>query len=140
MRPRRTRCRAAVAALVCLFAASSAQAGQDQSNPDELKRLYDEAVVQLRAAQDRKNELAAENETLKARIVELEKQLNDRAVEAAGFAERTWYLRSHYATWQRFLERYPLLRERWRAFLESSELDPVNPMPRWDEPAVSRAG
>lgn len=136
--PRRAPVVALVAAAALLALAGGARA-QEQPNPDELKRLHDEAIVQLKAAQDRKNELAAENEALKARIAELEGLLNERAIEAAGWAERTWYLRSHYAAWQRFLERYPQLRERWRMFLRASEIDPLNDLPRWDEPSVSHA-
>lgn len=144
MTRRWTRAAAAVPAIALLLgiaAAPSPAAAQDVNNPEELKRLHGEAIVQLKAAQDRKNELAEENEKLKARIGELERQLSEREKECAGWAERTWFYRSQYAAWDRFLDRYPRLREQWRAFLAEDELDPVNPMPILPaQPAVSRAG
>lgn len=97
---------------------------QEQKSPEELNKLYDEAVSQLKAAQDRKNELAAENEKLSARIVELEARLASRDVEAASFAERTWALRAREAAWQRFIARYPEWKVRWDAFLAADLFDP----------------
>jgi predicted nuclease with TOPRIM domain len=126
--------------LVWLVAPVQSGVAQNQPDPAETQRLYNEAIEQLKASQDRKNELAAENEKLKARIVELEKQLNDRAVDAAGFAERTWFLRSHYAAWERFLRDYPQLRERWRSFLTTDGLSEPNDLPRWTDPTTTRTG
>jgi len=116
-----------------LMLPTSARA-QEQKNPDELKKLYEEAVSQLKAAQDRKNELAAENEKLQARIVELETRLAERNAEAADYAERTWFLRAHLAAWQRFLDRYPDWRARWEAFLAADVFDPLADWPIHNAP------
>lgn len=97
---------------------------QDQGNLDELRKQYSEAIEHLKAAQDRKNELAEENERLKARLAELERDISALRDEAARFAERTWSYRSQIAAWERFLERHPRLREQWRAFLIADVLDP----------------
>jgi len=97
---------------------------QPQSNPDDLSKKYEDALTQLKAAQDRKNELATENEQLKARIAELEKQADEHRRAAAEFAQNTFFLRSHYAAWQTFIDRYPQLKTRWRVFLEGGLLGP----------------
>jgi hypothetical protein len=129
-----------VIGLICIaFVPATPATAQEQPNPEELKKLYDEAISQLKAAQDRKNELAADNEKLQARIAELDKQLLDRDKTAAGWAERTWFYRSHYAAWERFLERYPRLREQWKQFLQMSELDPLSELPAWTEPSITKA-
>ena len=64
-------------------------------------------------------------------LAELEKQLlaqQTKSVDlqklADGFAEKTFFLRSHYAAWQEFLRRYPRLQIRWRVFLENDMLTP----------------
>jgi chromosome segregation ATPase len=112
---------------------------QDQTNPEELNRKYQDALTQLKAAQDRKNELATENEKLTARVAELEKQIEQAKRESATFAEQTYHLRVHYAAWQAFLRIHPAMLERWRLFLENSPLafpqvpmeflDPTDPLP-----------
>ena len=107
---------------VVLFGNFGPALAQDQPNVDDLNHKYEDALNQLKAAQDRKNELANENEQLKARLAELEKQLEEAKRQAAGFAEQTFYLRSHYAAWQSFMKRYPHFAERWKAFLESDLL------------------
>jgi predicted nuclease with TOPRIM domain len=112
---------------------------QDQPNPEELNRKYQDALTQLKAAQDRKNELATENEKLTARVAELEKQIEQAKRESATFAEQTYQLRVQYAAWQSFLQIHPAMLARWRLFLESSPLafpqvpmdflNPTDPLP-----------
>ena len=97
---------------------------QDQTNPEDLNNKYQDALAQLKAAQDRKNELATENEQLKARIAELERQADEHRRAAAEYANTTFFLRAHFAAWQTFIDRYPQLKSRWRVFLEGGLLDP----------------
>jgi hypothetical protein len=115
---------------------------QNQPNPDDLSKKYEDALAQLKAAQDRKNELATENEQLKARIAELEKQADEHRRAAAEYAQNTFFLRSHYAAWQTFIDRYPQLKTRWRVFLEGGllgqdelpegfDLSPLTSVDRW---------
>src|SRR4029079_17013922 len=54
---------------------------------------------------------------------EMSKQLEEARKQAAGYAEQTFYLRSHYAAWQNFVKRYPALRQRWIVFLEGNILE-----------------
>jgi|SRR5687767_14360841 hypothetical protein len=127
MRWRSWRRRAATVAVVLLLGISSGAPhvrAQDQANPEDLNRKYQDALAQLKAAQDRKNELANENEQLKARIAELEKQADEHRRAAAEYASTTFFYRSHYAAWQTFIERYPQLKARWRVFLEGDLLAP----------------
>ncbi len=106
-----------------------------EPSAEQVRKMYDDALVQLKAAQDRKSELATENEKLRAQMVELEKQvqamdgqLKDLRLQAQGWAERTYFLRSHYAAWQQFIQGNPSLLMRWRVFLEADLLGhPLDP-------------
>lgn len=99
-----------------------AGAQEQTTNPDDLNRKYADSLAQLKAAQDRRNELASENEKLAARITELEQKLKESERREAAFNERTWFLRSHYAAWQSFLRNQPVLLQRWKLFMESDPL------------------
>ena len=114
---------------------------QDADNPEQLKKLYADALAQLKTAQDRKNELAAQNEQLTARVTDLQKQLDAARGEMlelkrrdAENAEKSFYLRSHHAVWQLFVERYPELKARWRHFLEKDVLAAGNELPELIDP------
>ena len=114
----------------------------DAPNPDQLKKMYDDTLVQLKAAQDRKNELAKENENLKAKVDDLNKQLaaaqaqiQDLRRAVADNADRTFYLRSYHAAWQVFLERYPDLMVRWKMFLERDASGTTPYFPAFTDPA-----
>jgi hypothetical protein len=127
-------------ALAVLLVFGGVAWGQDSPQPDQLKKMYDEVLGQLRQAQDRKNELAAENDKLNVKVAELQKQLDAAKLkidegtrEAAGFAERTFFLRSYYANWQEFIRHYPKLEARWRIFLGGNVLSPW-PLPDTDWP------
>ena len=58
---------------LCLIAGASQPLRAADPTAEELQAVRD----QLQQAQDRKNELASENETLKARLLELQTQLRD---------------------------------------------------------------
>jgi hypothetical protein len=103
--------------------------GQEDPRPEQLRTLYEDALVQLRLNQDRKNELASENEELQKQISRLEnelEQVNRRLLDAHreldGQAEKTFFLRSHYAAWHVFMQRHPGLLARWRMFLEADPM------------------
>ena len=111
------------------------------ANPEQLKKLYDDALAQLKAAQDRKNELATQNEQLAAKLAELQKQLDAARGEMlelkrqdAENAEKTFYLRSHHAAWQTFVDRYPELKARWKQFMEKDVLAVGNELPELVDP------
>jgi hypothetical protein len=103
------------------------------NNPDELKKSLADALNQLKAAQDRKNELATENEKLKQKIAEQEQQLTELHRDAAEHAARTWHLRSQAAAWEAFLQRYPNLLNRWKVFLATDPLNGVSAMPEFTD-------
>ncbi len=96
-----------------------ARALADGESPDDLKKMYQDTLVQLKASQDRKNELSKENEQLIARVKELEAQLDSAKRESADVADKTFVLRSRNAAFDAFLKRYPKLLECWKAWLEN---------------------
>lgn len=111
--------RPSILLLAAVLSLPSAARGQD--DPKQLQAKYDDAVTQLKAAQDRKNELSVENDSLKTRLAEIEaklKQLDDET------AERTFHLRASNAAWNAFLEGRPDLRAEWDRFIM---LGPVVP-------------
>lgn len=97
---------------------------QDEPKPEQLRKMYDDALAQLKQAQDRKNELAAENEKLNGRVADLQKQFDAAKArvdevnrESASYADKSFFLRSHYAAWREFIRRYPKVEVEWRVYL-----------------------
>jgi chromosome segregation ATPase len=120
-----------VSVSVALLLMANFALGQDEPRPEQLRKMYDDALAQLKQAQDRKNELAAENDRLNAKVTELQKQLEAAKARvdevnraAAGYAEKTFFLRSQYAAWREFIRRYPKIEAEWRVFLEGDALGP----------------
>jgi len=116
---------------VLLLSVANVARGQDEPRPEQLRKMYDDALAQLKQAQDRKNELAADNDKLNAKVADLQKQLDaakSRVDEvnraAASYADKTFFLRSHYAAWREFIRRYPKIDAEWRAFIEGDALGP----------------
>ena len=100
---------------------------QDVHTPQEWEKLYADASNQLRAAQDRKAALSAENATLAAQIKQLQKKLDDAnsqikslKLQTDSFTERTYYLATYHLYWQAFLEKNPATRLRWELFLRAT--------------------
>lgn len=91
---------------------------QAQPSPDQLKKMYDDAMNQLRAAQDRKNELANENQQLKAKLAETEAKLAAARTEIDDAAEKTLTLRTQNAAWRQFVALNPHVLPMWRSFME----------------------
>lgn len=127
--------------VVALTAGTTLALAQDTSNPEQLKKMYGDALAQLKAAQDRKNELATQNEQLTAKVAELQKQLDQARGEMlelkrqdADNAEKSFFLRSHHAAWQTFVERYPELKVRWKRFLDKDVLAAGNELPKLMDP------
>ena len=103
---------AASLAVAVLAVAVRVAPAQAEPTMDQLKASYEETVRQLQQSQNRKNQLANENEELKARVVQLEEKLG--AINAQ--AMQAEFLRGQYVAWQTFVERYPLLLKRFRIF------------------------
>jgi len=103
----------------CILAPGAASFAQDGANLDQVKKNLQDALAQLKAAQDRKSELANENAKLTARVSDLEKQIDGYKRDAADEAERTFFYRSRYAAWEAFMKQYPDLLERWKFWLQT---------------------
>ena len=124
-----------VIAALCLSAGASL--AEDKPNPDQLKKAYDDALVQLKAAQNSKNELAKENEKLGKQVEDLKKQLaatqgevQDLKRQVSDNEEKTFYMRSYCAAWRAFLRAHPELMVRWKLFLGEDPLaSPDEPRP-----------
>jgi phosphoenolpyruvate carboxylase len=117
-------------ALMALGIAAPAGLAQDQPTYEQLKKLYDDTLKQLEAAQNRKNQLSSENEWYKAELAKVTKQLDDTKArldalqrDAQQWAEKTFFYRSHYAAWRQFIKQYPRLCVRWDIWLEGKDLD-----------------
>ena len=124
-----------VMAMFVLFSCAISWA-DEPIKPEQLKKAYDDALVQLKAVQDRKAELAKENESLAAKVEELKKQVSttqtqvdDLKREMADNDERTFYLRSYHAAWQSFIRRYPEVMARWKIYLGDSLLSVPQEVP-----------
>jgi hypothetical protein len=117
--------------------AFAAPSWADDVKVDDLKKLYNDTLSQLKTAQDRKAELAADNQKLAAqnkklaaRVSELEKQAQQQTAQIASLKEETGVLtddslffRSHYLYWLEFVTGNPDVGGRWDLFL--STLVPV---------------
>jgi hypothetical protein len=104
--------------------------------PEQLHKMYDDVVKELKFTVERKNQLAEENDKLKATVADLQKQLaganqqvNDLKRDQSEQADKTFYLRSHYAAWEAFLKQYPELLGRWKAFMEADFATPKPGLP-----------
>jgi uncharacterized protein YukE len=102
-----------------LLTPGAASFAQDGANLDQVKKSLQDALSQLKDAQDRKSDLAKENAKLFAKVADLEKQNESLKRDAAGEAERTFFLRSRYAAWEEFMKQYPDLLERWKFWLKN---------------------
>jgi predicted nuclease with TOPRIM domain len=128
--------------LVAIALAAPITMGQEAPKYDVLKKMYDDAVGSLKAAQDAKNGLAMKNEELAKQVADLQKQLeavtrerDELSRQAATYAEKTFNLRAYYAAWQEFLRKYPALAAKWKVFLDGELLKAPNDAPALAEPA-----
>jgi len=126
-----------VLTIAMLLAMTGASVAQETNNLDELKKNLADALNQLKAAQDRKNELATENEGLKHKVAELEKLANDQKSKVTELEDKTWFWRSHYFGWMKFIERYPVLLAKWKVFMESEPLTLPSLLPTFDGEVAS---
>ena len=117
--------------LILLFVAGFAR-GQANPSPDQMRQLYDDALNQLKAAQDRKNELSNENQMLKNKLADLQKRLDAAKSAADELAEQTVVLRARDAAWERYIALNPQLAVAWRAYLGRDGLKiGLRPAPPW---------
>lgn len=114
-------------ALLLVF--PSLSLAEDKPNPAALKKAYDDALVQLKAAQDSKNALAKQNADLSKQVDELKKQLAADAAQMQGLRrqvadndEKTFELRSSQAAWKSFMRLHPGLLAQWKLFIADDAL------------------
>lgn len=125
----RRACLACGVFVTCLLATAPPAPAQEPPTLDELQKMYDDALAQLKTAQDRKNELGVENEQLQTRLADAQAKLAQSTATVQSlqeqvnrFADDTFNLRSFHAAWLLFIERYPALKLQWQVFLENQWL------------------
>lgn len=116
---------AAVMGLLVLAPVARAQEGGD------LKKMYQDALAQLKESQDRKNQLASDNTKLAAQVADLQKQLAATKRQAAEYEQKTFSARSQFSAWTVFVETYPDIWERWRQYIANVAGQP-RVMEDWD--------
>ena len=125
------------AGVVLAPVARVAALAQDQNNPETLRKELADTLAQLKAAQDRKNELANENERLKAQVTAMQKEIDECRRASAAWAEQSYDLRARHAAWTVFVERHPRLKAQWELFLQSPPLYAPNEFPQWHDPLAA---
>ena len=115
----------AVAMLPLILTAAPASA--QPNDLEGLRRAYDDTLAQLRSAQDRKNELAIENEKLRAEISALQTQLTTQQQKAATLQsqldvllDRSYSARATQAAFSAFLRANPDARKLWELHFAAS--------------------
>jgi septal ring factor EnvC (AmiA/AmiB activator) len=109
--------------LCCLLIVAglcSVATAQNQPSYEQLQNQYNDALKQLKVAQDRKNELADENAKLHKRLEDGAKQLQDKQDELDSLRNRTYFLRAHYSAWETFLDANPRVKAMWAAYFTFS--------------------
>ena len=123
-------------AISALFLLTSGARADDA----QLQKAYNDTLIQLKAAQDAKNELAGVNDKLNKQIDDLKKQLSASQQrirvlerEVSDNDGKTFQLRSLVAAWQAYLKLHPDLAVRWRLYLGQDALAiPQEPRPLID--------
>ncbi|MDB5327132.1 MAG: hypothetical protein JWM57_2701 [Phycisphaerales bacterium] len=104
---------------IALLLAGLAASARAQSAPTA--EQYQDALNQLKAAQDRKNELATENQKLRQQIADQDKKSTQQAERMSTLENRAYYLREHYAAWQQFIEQNAAVRVMWTAYFSNAD-------------------
>ena len=100
--------------------------GQDEPQAD-YKKMYADALVQLRQAQERKNELALQKADVEKKLDAVQAKLDDANRLAATYAGKTFFLRAHYAAWQEFISHSPKIEQQWDIFLAGASESTTSP-------------
>lgn len=109
-----------VSMFVTLGLAVSVAMAQNEPTAEQLQRSLDEAQAQLKQAQDRKNELATENQKLQKKLAETEQQLKSTREDLETLENRAYFLREHYAAWQEFLALNQAIRAMWLGYFNGA--------------------
>ena len=120
------------AALLALWLAATAS-GQEVRKAADWEKMYQDASAQLRAAQDRKSELSAENTRLAAKVAQLQQNLQAAQGEADSLSKQVQaldsesaVLRAFHTGWYAFLRIDPIVSFKWQRFWGDS-------LPSWPD-------
>ena len=96
---------------------ASTAVAQNQPSPEQLQTMYQDALNQLKAAQDRKNELATENQKLQKKQAQLEADLTEANRRLAMLRDEADQTRDQKLAWQDFISLYSPLRSLWADYV-----------------------
>lgn len=116
-----------------------------QNAKPDADKLLKETEDKLKDAQDRRAQLADQNTKLAAQIADLKKtietqsaQIVDLKTQAAGFADKTLFLTTHYTAWKQFIAANPAVKVQWEFFEKTAAtFIPQSPLfidPNWPLP------
>lgn len=118
---------------LCVLLLANVARADDDLNPEQLKKLYAETKAQLKAAQDRRAQLASQVADLQKQVQAQAAQIEEYKRQAANYAQNSWYLRCQYVAWQHFMDAHPAIRAQWDLFLcELTPLDAGSGSPFYD--------
>ena len=106
--------------IITMLLAPGGLMAQEELTSDQLRRMYDDAVAQMKTTQDRRNELARDSEKLRARINELEEKLEETRAQMTTTADITYKDRAEHAAFEEFLKANITIRGQWLAFLQKN--------------------
>jgi hypothetical protein len=99
-------------AMVLACGLATTVAAQAVRQPSDWEKMYKDVSAQLRAAQDRKSELAADNAKLTSRVAQLQGQLDQQSRRF----EQSVFLEAFYTGWESFTIQNPRVLDQWEAF------------------------
>lgn len=112
--------------MIAMLLAPGPLLAQEELTSEQLRRMYDDAIAQGKATQDRRNELARDNEKLRLHIAELEKKLEEAQAKLTEVADSTFHARSRCAAIEEFLQANPSIRGQWLVFLQRNTIPSAN--------------
>ncbi|HUB27403.1 MAG TPA: hypothetical protein VL992_18400 [Tepidisphaeraceae bacterium] len=113
--------------------ASTAFAQRDESKAEDWKKMYEDASTQLRAAQNRKAELASDNAKLTAQLEKRSAELDQLRHQTDTLTEQTSFLTAFYADWKSFIRLSPWISDQWTAYFGPTVPELPDPGPvLWD--------
>jgi hypothetical protein len=104
---------------------------QTVRQPSDWQKMYNDVSTQLRAAQDRKSELAADNTKLTAHVAQLQ-------IQADALADRILFLQTFYDGWESFMARNSSILDQWAAFWDEGRPGPRRSFPLLFDPQWPR--
>jgi len=92
-----------------------------EAKPEDLSKMYQETLEQLKDAQNRKTQLAAENADLQKKLAAANAELAQLRQDAAHYDQNTYLLRTQFSAWTRFMELNRPIKMAWDMYLHGAD-------------------